>query len=64
MNPFNETRRAVEDAERQLRAVDNIATDMACLLCGRLRKVHHHWVLSALKRELRDYNIHTGEWKS
>lgn len=62
-NPFDETRRAVDMARLQLRAADKSATDMAALLCGRLRKVDAHWALIELKRELANYNIRTGEWK-
>jgi hypothetical protein len=63
MNPFDETRRAVDLAEQQIRATDRIATDMARLLVGRLRKVDAPWILKDLKRELANYNMQTGEWK-
>ena len=62
-NPFDETRRAVVLAEQQIRATDQIATDMARLLRGRLNKVDSPWILKDLKRELANYNIRTGEWK-
>jgi hypothetical protein len=63
MNCFDETRRAVEQAEMQIRAADTVATDMAKLLLGRLNRVNSDWVLADLKRELANFNIRTGEWK-
>lgn len=64
MNCFDEMRRAVESAEMQLRAADRASTDMARLLRGRLRKVDSPHVLAELKRELKDFNIQTKEWKA
>lgn len=63
MNRFDEMRAAVNEAESTLRAVDSIAEQLARMLVGRLRKVSSYY-LSKLKRELRDYNIHTGKWKA
>lgn len=54
---------AVLEAERTLSNADSVATKLARLLIGRLRKVNSTWVLSSLKRELRDYNIHTESWR-
>ena len=62
-NPFDETRRAVRAAREQIQAVDNIAYSMADLLQGRLRKVDSKRILSALKKELRDFDATTGTWK-
>lgn len=62
-NPFDEIRRAVNEAGQQLRAADEVATDMARLLDGRLRRVTSTYVLSRLKEQLRDFNMHTGKWK-
>lgn len=62
-NPFDEIRRAVNDASTQLRAADEVATDMARLLDGRLRRVTSTYALARLKAQLRDFNIHTGKWK-
>lgn len=61
-----EMEQAIKQAEQTFRAADNNATAMARMLKGRLRKVEVGWngeVLAALKRELRDYNIHTRTWK-
>lgn len=63
MNAFDETRIAVDRAKLQMRAADACADDMARILRGRLRHVRP-WNLEALKRELREFNMHTKEWKS
>lgn len=61
-NPFDEIRTAVREAREQLKAADNSAGDMAALLVGRLRHCSPY-VLGKLKRELRDFNMATKEWK-
>lgn len=53
---------AIVDASRTIAAADRIATDMASLITGRLRMCDT-WVLADLKRELRDFNIQTQQWK-
>jgi hypothetical protein len=62
-NAFDDVRAAVDLAKFQLEAADSVATNMAKLLVGRLRRVNGHNALAALKRELQDYNIQTGKWK-
>jgi multidrug resistance efflux pump len=62
-NAFDDVRAAVSAAKFQLQAADSVATNMAALLMGRLRKVQSDAALAALKRELADYNIQTGKWK-
>ena len=57
-------RKELEKAEQTLRAADNVAGDIAYMLQGRLRKVYSHSTLEALKKELANYNIKTGRWKS
>jgi hypothetical protein len=54
--------RAVNDAELTLRRADRTAETRARLLPGRLRNVNRY-TLEKLKRELRDFNAHTGKWK-
>lgn len=50
--------------QRRLKfAVRRNATQMADMLIGELRTVTSGNVLTALKRELSDFNIHTGKWK-
>lgn len=44
-------------------AADQSADIIANLLPGRLRKVRND-TLRKLKRELREFNIHTGEWSN
>lgn len=66
-NPFYEVNKAVQEAERLERAVNENARDMAALLVGRLRGVSRNSypgvkTLCALKRELRDFNMTTGRW--
>ena len=63
-NIFDDTRAAVNQAMATLRAADEVAGDMAYLLKGRLRKVSNADTLKALKRELRDFDMHTGKWKA
>lgn len=64
INAFDDVRAAVAQAEEQLLAVDKVAYNMAALLRGRLRKVGSKHMLTALKRELQDYNAVTGKWKN
>lgn len=52
----------MREARATMNAADEAAQAMAEMLVGRLSKVRKGWVLSALKRELRNYNIHTGAW--
>jgi len=61
-NPWDELKQALSEAENINRACDHSANSMAHILRGRLRHVND-WNLKALKRELRDFNIHTGKWK-
>ena len=56
-------REAVKEARATLEAADSVATTLAALLAGRLRRVNSPYYLKQLKRELRDFNIHTGTWK-
>jgi hypothetical protein len=59
----DEMKRAISEAEITLRCADNVSTDMAQLLVGRLRRVKWCKTLKALKRELMDYNAVTGCWR-
>lgn len=61
-NPFDDIRAAVQQARDVNRACDGQANTLADLLEGRLRHVSGYR-LAKLKRELRDFNIHTGRWK-
>lgn len=61
-NAFDTMRRALREAELTQAAADEQAAAMASLLVGRLRHCGEY-ALKRLKRELRDFNIHTGTWK-
>lgn len=61
-NPFDDIRRAVSDARQQLLAADETATDLARLLDGRLHHVKSIDILAKLKKQLKDFNMHTGKW--
>ncbi len=62
---FDEMHAAVKDAENTLRLADLHVSKMANLVAGRLRSGDVSGrVLAELKRELANYNIHTGKWKS
>lgn len=63
MNQFDLMRDSMREAEATIRAADMVSSQMARMLVGRLRKVQHRGALEALKRELRDYNMQTGQWK-
>lgn len=60
-NPFDEMKRAVQQARETKLAVEQQANSMAALLAGNLRGVDS-WYLKKLKQELRGYNMHTGRW--
>lgn len=62
-NVFDEMRRAVVEAGDTLRAADSVANDLAWLLKGRLRHVGNTYTLTALKRELRDFDLTKRAWK-
>jgi hypothetical protein len=59
---FDDMHAAVQQAKATMSLADGFAHRMAAMLIGRLQHVPS-WVLKDLKRELRDFNIHTGEWK-
>lgn len=59
---FDEMTRAVDQAATTLRIADRHATKMARILANRLHHVEDASALKDLKRELRDFNIHTLRW--
>jgi hypothetical protein len=61
---YDEARQLLKLAELSNEAADSIADGIARLLCGRLRKVRNGTVLRALKKELANYDMTTGRWKS
>jgi hypothetical protein len=60
-NAFDELKRAIAIAEQTRRAADTHANAMADLVLASLRRVSPY-KLKALKKSLRDFNIHTGNW--
>jgi hypothetical protein len=59
---YDEMSAALKEAERTMNVADTVATWIARLLVGRLRKVSSESTLVALKRELRDFDSRTGRW--
>lgn len=59
---FDEMTSALREAEETQRVADRQAERAARIAVGRLRHCSD-FTLKALKRELRDFNIHTGVWK-
>lgn len=61
-NPFADIMQAIQAATETRMAVQRHSNSMAYLLQGNLRSVLSHSILAELKKELRDFNIHTGKW--
>lgn len=61
-NKFDEMRAALREAEYTLDAARSVAAQMASMLTGKLRNCEPG-TLARLKRELRNFNIHTGTWR-
>lgn len=62
MNAYDTMRQAMREANATMSAADSVANQMADMLIGRLRKCQS-WYLKKLKKELSQYNAHTGKWK-
>lgn len=63
MSRLEEMQAALRDANATLYAADCVASTIARMLVGRLRRADCA-TLAKLKRELRDFNMHTGTWKN
>ena len=61
-NPFDEILKAVRAVRVLDDAIKSQANAMANLLDGHLRGVSPYY-LSKLKKQLQDFNAHTGKWK-
>jgi hypothetical protein len=59
---YDEAKEILNEAMRTESALNNFANRFAEFCVGRLRLVSLG-TLIRLKRELRDFNIHTREWK-
>jgi len=61
---YQDIRLAREHAQREIEASDVAVKQAAQLIVRRLRASNVQcWILEELKRELRDYNMKTYEWK-
>jgi len=61
---FDDIYEAVSDAKITIERADNVIDKIARLISGRLRSAQvSASALKKLKRELRNFNIHTGTWK-
>jgi mevalonate kinase len=61
---FDEMYEAVQDARRTQQLADEMIGRLAYMCRGRLRSVNvSSSTLSALKRELRQWDMHRGIWK-
>lgn len=60
---WSDFRAAHNQAKETLRQADDIATDMARMLVGRLRKIDSGYTLAKLKAELADFDSRTKRWK-
>ena len=65
---FDEMNSAVQDAERTIRIANTTTSKLLKMLVGRLRTVDNNYqsrkALAALKKELSQYNVKSGTWKS
>lgn len=54
--------RAVADAKEIINNANRVYRDMGVILQGNLHHLNS-WTLAKLKRELKDFNSHTRQWK-
>jgi hypothetical protein len=59
---IHEMREAISKARRTLDSADAVAASIGYILENRLRQLSHS-TLAKIKKELKNYNSHTGEWK-
>lgn len=61
---YIDIKNAREEAKNRIILADAATRDAAKLVAGRLKISRvDAWTLEELKRELKNYNIHTGRWK-
>ena len=61
---FHEMHEAIKDARQTINRADQFKNQMAGLFVGQLQASRiGDYTLCRLKRELRNYNMHTGLWK-
>lgn len=61
-NPFDVLTRALNEAKEIRRVVTEHGNSMLALLDGNLHGLSAYR-LGRIKRQLREFNIHTGNWK-
>ena len=60
---YYEANEAIKNARDVVSKGDTIVRQTASLLLGRMRRADiPRWILKALKKELQNFNAHTGEW--
>ena len=61
---YNDIVRARQQAEREIELADTAVQQAARLITGRLKTAGvTSWILYDLKRELKNYNMQTGNWR-
>ena len=61
---ISQAHRCINQARETIKNGDHVIKTLAYLMVGRLRVVKiPGYVLAELKRELRDFNMQTHEWK-
>jgi len=58
---YDEAIEAINDAHRTLNKADELIRNLGHLMPGRL-KLMNCSTLKKLKRELKNFNMHTGQW--
>jgi len=58
---YDEAIEAINDARRTLNKADELVRNLGNLMPGRL-KLMNYSTLKKLKRELKNFNMHTGQW--
>lgn len=64
---YKEAKQAISDAETTIKMADIMVNDIIKILPGRLRKVSGYWpeeCLCDIKKELKNFNMKTRQWKS
>lgn len=62
---YDEINKALDEARWLMQRADTVAEKVLPFAVGRLRRLDvNHDTLRSLKRELADWNSHTGKWKS
>jgi hypothetical protein len=59
---WDEMKKALDEAEQTIKIAELQINRMSRFIIGRMKKIDS-WYLCEMKRELRNYNMHTGEWK-